>query len=263
MLSLVGCASTSQDKMVATSPAQGAAITTGGYGGNEVAQAAPTERRGLGTTWGEQVNSGIEFQPFSRASPAPWAEMQIHYNDAQGVMEHAAYLHEQIAPLHAWLGDGALGVSLVDDGGQVLGGVAAADRTLVVGQDGERYRIVVHNATAARFEVVASVDGLDVIDGKPADPNRRGYLVNPHDDLVIDGFRTSNDTVAAFRFGAVADSYAAQTSGDRNVGVIGLAVFAERGAQWAPVPRVYDQTESQIRDTADPFPSRGYASPPR
>jgi hypothetical protein len=134
--------------------------------------------------------------------------------------------------------------------------VQAAGRTLIMGQDGERYRILVRNATTARFEIVASVDGLDVIDGKPADPNRRGYIVDPHDSLVIDGFRTSDSNVAAFRFGAVSDSYAAQTSGDRNVGVVGFAIFSERGAVWTP-------QELQRRDTANPFPSRGYAMPPR
>jgi hypothetical protein len=74
--------------------------------------------------------------------------------------------------------------------------------------------------------------------------------------LSIDGFRTSDDAVAAFRFGRVADSYAAQTGGDRNVGVIGLAIFAERGARWT-------RGELRRRDTADPFPERGYAAPPR
>ena len=85
---------------------------------------------------------------------------------------------------------------------------------------------------------------------------RRGYIVDPHDTLVIDGFRTSDDAVAAFRFGAVADAYAARTTGDRHVGVIGLALFAERGAEWTPA-------EVGRRDSADPFPSRGYAMPPR
>ena len=91
---------------------------------------------------------------------------------------------------------------------------------------------MIRNATDARFEIVASVDGLDVVDGQPADPDRRGYLVEPHGVLSIDGFRTSDEAVAAFRFGRVADSYAAQTGSDRNVGVIGLAIFAERGAVW-------------------------------
>jgi len=180
----------------------------------------------------------------------------LHYNDADGVAAHAQYVGARPEPLEVFAGDGSLSVSLVDDYGRLLPGYEASGRALIVGEDGARYRIVVRNGTSARFEVVASVDGLDVIDGKPADPNRRGYIVDPHDSLVIDGFRTSNDTVAAFRFGKVADSYAAQTSGDRNVGVVGFAIFSERGAVWSP-------GELQRRDTADPFPSRGYAVPPR
>jgi hypothetical protein len=66
--------------------------------------------------------------------------------------------------------------------------------------------------------------------------------------LVIDGFRQSWDEVAAFRFGRVADSYAARTSGDRNVGVIGVALFEEASrSHWDP----YDV---ERRETADPYP---------
>jgi hypothetical protein len=214
------------------------------------------DRPGLGTSWGESVSSQITFAPFERASASPWAELAFHYNDAEGAMAHARYLGTHPAPLEVYAGDGALSVALVDDARRALPGFTAGGRTLIVGEDGQRYRIVVRNRTATRFEVVASVDGLDVMDGQPADPNRRGYLVDPHGELTIDGFRTSDDTVAAFRFGRVADSYAARTSGDRNVGVIGMAIFAERGARWTPA-------ELGRRDTADPFPERGYAAPPR
>ena len=212
------------------------------------------ERPGLGTSYGEQVSSQISYHPFERASAAPWAEVALHYNDAQGVAAHADYLGAAPAPIEVYAGDGSLTVSLVDEHGRLLPGYQVAGRTLIVGADGERYRIVVRNATTARFEVVASVDGLDVIDGRPADPDRRGYLVDPHDSLVIDGFRTSDSSVAAFRFGSVADSYAAQTGNDRDVGVVGLAIFAERGAVWTPA-------EIERRDTADAFPARTYADP--
>ncbi len=218
--------------------------------------AAAPDRPGLGTSWGETVSAPIHFAPFQRASAAPWAELALHYNDADGVLAHARYLGVTPAPLEVDAGDGALSVAVVDDDSRPLPGVTAGGRTLIVGEDGERYRIVVRNATDARFEIVASVDGLDVIDGRPADPARRGYLVDPHGVLSIDGFRTSDDAVAAFRFGRVADSYAAQTGSDRNVGVIGLAIFAERGARWT-------RGELHRRDTADPFPERGYAAPPR
>jgi hypothetical protein len=224
---------------------------------SSIAEAQPVpERPGLGTTFGEEVYAPISFAPFVRAAQAPWAEVALHYNDADGVDAHAEYLGTRPQPLEIYAGDGSLSVALVDDGGRTLPGLQARGRTLILGEDGQRYKIIVRNATTARFEVVASVDGLDVIDGKPADPNRRGYIVDPHDMLVIDGFRTSDANVAAFRFGRVADSYAAQTSGDRNVGVVGLAIFSERGAVWTA-------GELRTRDTANPFPSRGYATPPR
>ncbi len=224
---------------------------------SSIAEAQPVpERPGLGTTFGEEVYAPISFAPFERASSSPWAEVALHYNDADGVNAHARYLGTRPQPLELYAGDGSLAVALVDDAGRTLPGLTANGRTLIVGADGQRYKIVVRNATTARFEVVASVDGLDVIDGNPADPNRRGYIVDPHDVLVIDGFRTSDANVAAFRFGRVAESYAAQTSGDRNVGIVGLAIFAERGATWTPA-------ELHRRDSANPFPSRGYAVPPR
>jgi hypothetical protein len=104
--------------------------------------------------------------------------------------------------------------------------------------------------------VVASVDGLDVIDGRPADLHKRGYVLEPQQTLVIDGFRRNEYEVAAFRFGRVRESYAARTSGDRNVGVIGVAVFAERGSVWTT-------DELHRRDTANPFPGdRRYAPAP-
>ena len=234
-------------------PSSHATIDRGG--GGYIAEPVP-DRPGLGTQWGEAVSAPISFSAFMRSASTPWAEVLLHYNDAQGVQAHAAYLGTRPAPLEVFTSDHSLSVALVDDSGRTLDGYTAGGRALVIGNDGGRYKIVVRNGTTARFEIVASVDGLDVIDGKPADPNRRGYIVDPHDVLVIDGFRTSDDAVAAFRFGAVADSYAAQTSGDRNVGVVGLAIYSERGAVWTPV-------ELGRRDSADPFPNRGYAMPPR
>ena len=228
--------------------------------------AAEPARPGLGTSWGETLDAPVSFTAFERASGDPWAEVAFHYNDATGVTEHARYLDTPLTPLELDAGDGALSVAVVDDSGRTLPGFTAAGRTLLLGEDGARYRIVVHNRTPARFEIVASVDGLDVIDGQPADPSRRGYLIKPRGTITIDGFRTSDREVAAFRFGRVAESYAAQTSGDRNVGVIGVAIFAERGTERAPAPRdrnPWSPDELDRRDSADPFPARGYAAPPR
>lgn len=226
-----------------------------------IAASPAPERPGLGTTFGEQVYSPVQILPFVRASAAPWA-LALYYNDEGGAEAHAQYLGDAPGPLVVPAGDGAVSVALVDELGRTLPGFAAGGKPFVVGRDGERYKIRIHDETPARFEVVASVDGLDVLDGQPASPERRGYIVEPYGDLTIDGFRTSNDNVAAFRFGRVADSYAARTSGDRDVGVIGLAIFAERGARWTIPQNAWTPGELHERDTADPFPAREYAQPP-
>ena len=124
------------------------------------------------------------------------------------------------------------------------------DNRLVFSRDGAP------NTGATMTGVAVVYSNSICVDGKPASTDRRGYLVDPYGTLVIDGFRTSDDQVAAFRFGRVAESYAAQTSGDNNVGIVGLAIFAEKGAVWTPA-------ELHRRDSADPFPAgRSYASPP-
>jgi hypothetical protein len=222
--------------------------------------AAPVEsprrdtRPGLGTSWGETVHSEVRDTPFSRASSSPFASLAIYYNDADGVRAQADYRGG--GAIYARTPHGGIVVSLVDIYGNPLPGVEAGGKTLVVGQDGERYNLHIANHTGGRYEVVATVDGLDVIDGHAGDLRKRGYILNPHDTLVIDGFRRSETAVAAFRFGAVSDSYAARTSGDRNVGVIGMAFFAESGSPWTT-------DELQRRDAATPFPGdRSYALPP-
>ncbi len=142
-----------------------------------VPTAAPTERPGLGTTWGEAIYAPITARPFARASAAPWAVAVLRYNDEEGVAAQARYYGGALAPMEVYAGDGSIGVALVDEGGALLPGFLAAGQPLIVGRDSARYRIVIRNGTSARFEVVASVDGLDVLDGKAADPARRGRSV--------------------------------------------------------------------------------------
>jgi hypothetical protein len=109
--------------------------------------------------------------------------------------------------------------------------------TYVLGQLGARYALRVANHSGRRIEAVVSVDGRDVVDGKPADlRGKRGYLVPAWGSVDIDGWRISHAEAAAFRFSSVRDSYAARTGTAREVGVIGVAVFPER---YVPPPIVY------------------------
>ena len=102
-------------------------------------------------------------------------------------------------------------------------------RYFVEGSEGDRYALRVRNNTGTRVEVVASVDGLDVVDGKAGEyVHKRGYVIAPWQTYDIEGFRLDLGRVAAFRFSSVGDSYAAKKGDARNVGVIGVAFFAER-----------------------------------
>lgn len=99
----------------------------------------------------------------------------------------------------------------------------------VLGQYGERYNIRVRNLTARRAEAVVTVDGRDVVSGDPGDfVRQRGYVLQPYGDVLIEGFRQSMNQVAAFRFTTPGDSYSARRGTPQNVGVIGVAFFAER-----------------------------------
>ncbi len=131
---------------------------------------------------------------------------------------------------------GEYSFELVDEAGRVLPTYAQRGRTYVLGSVGQRYLVRVRNDSPKRVEVVVSVDGRDVLDGGPAEWRKRGYLVEAHSTATIDGFRLSQDAVAAFRFGPVRRSYAALQGDVRDVGVVGVAVFTEREVLRAPPP---------------------------
>jgi hypothetical protein len=219
----------------------------------------PKERPGLGTEWGETRTSHITTVPFVRADPdQPMATATLFYNDEEGAQAMASGSGFRRTGGSFPVAGGAVSVALRDEGGRFLSGFVAGGRSFVVGEAGRRYSIVLRNQTDNRFECVLSVDGLDVLDGREASPEKRGYLLDPHGELEIDGFRQSMDSVAAFRFGSVRGSYANQKHGDtRNVGVIGVALFHERGSN--PFPWTRDEVDR--RRNADPFPGR-FAAPP-
>ena len=220
------------------------------------------ERPGLATHWGEDRYSPAREVEFERADRTrPSSLIEIHYNDRTGarrMLPDAAWAR---AEKHLATG---LTIRVVDADGQTLPALASGGRVVAVGAPGERYALVIENPTWRRFEVVASVDGLDVLDGSAARVDKRGYLIAAYSSVSIDGFRRSNDEVAAFRLGNVARSYAASKGQARNVGVLGFAFFDERRPPVLepPPPRyrpVSDDT--RLRQQADPFPGE-YARPP-
>ncbi|HLK91794.1 MAG TPA: hypothetical protein VKZ18_18025 [Polyangia bacterium] len=235
----------------------GLALTAGACGPLAV---GPAERPGLGTRWGETSLSPIREVSFERDAPErPVAVAVLHYDDGDGLRALAG---GSLPRSGAGLVDGTaavggvLQVRLLDESGFPLPSFWHGDRFLVEGERGQRYSIEISNGSFARVEAVATVDGLDVMDGGPGSYAKRGYVLRPGETYHVDGFRRSQTDVAAFRFGDVAQSYAARRGDDTDVGVIGVAFFAERGARPG-----WRQNEADRRGAADPFPDR-FASPP-
>jgi hypothetical protein len=135
-------------------------------------------------------------------------------------------------------------LELIDEAGNILPTFESGGRTYVLGALGKRYSLRVRNGSAQRVEFVASVDGRDVLDGQPSAWEKRGYIVNPYGEVVIDGFRLNEDAVAAFRFSSVKRSYAARMGDARDVGVIGVAVFSERQRVYVAPPHVVGDMRS-------------------
>jgi hypothetical protein len=217
---------------------------------------APEGRPGLATLWGETRSSRVGEVSFERASSVPFAQETIYYDDRTGLAA-AARLEIPAGPVAGrYPGLDAL---VVDERGRALEMTWIAGRHYVEGEEGQRYGLRVRNRTARRIEAVVSVDGLDVIDGRRASLEKGGYVLEPFETLTIDGFRRSFSEVAAFRFGPAAESYAARTGDDRNVGAIGFAFFAERGARSLDYERI---DEAGRRNNVRPFADPGFAQPP-
>lgn len=219
----------------ATGPG-GSAGSPSATGAAEMApSSAPREtesRPGLATGWGSEKISELRDRDFVRAKSGPDGIDAIYYNDKEGI--RAMSRHPSSAkPVQTAAGE------LVEWGIKGRSGYLPAyrewgfGRRLVSGEKNQEYSLIVKNRCKSPLEIVASVDGLDVMDGRPASFSKRGYIVDPGKTLVIDGFRTSRSSIASFKFSGVDNSYANLRHGDtRNVGVIGIAVFTRKG--WNP-----------------------------
>jgi hypothetical protein len=142
-------------------------------------------------------------------------------------------------------------VVLEDEFGTPLPSYPQRSERFALGRDGQRYNVRIYNHSGRRVEAVVSVDGRDVLSGNPGDfKHQRGYIVPAYGSVLIDGFRTSLSSVAAFRFTSPDDSYSARMGTPENVGVIGAAFFSEN----PPPPPVI---RPQIPRRTYPYPYGG------
>jgi hypothetical protein len=134
-------------------------------------------------------------------------------------------------------------------------------RTYVMGQAGERYVVRVTNPTPRRIEAMISIDGLDAVDGEPADMRKRGYVIQPYGELRVEGFRVSTEQVASFRFSSVGNSYAGRKGKARNVGVIGVAIFEEQGPPQMALGQAAPEGQGYYRGGGGAGDDRDQAAP--
>ncbi|AMC35209.1 hypothetical protein [Janthinobacterium sp. B9-8] len=206
----------------------------------------------LGTQWGEGLESNVHHVQASRITPLQAEQVaSIAYREARALNQSLPNAARQ---LNLPLLQGAIEWSVLDENDRPIPLLRTAQgQILLGGTNGARYTLKFQNLSNRDFEIVTTVDGLDVLNGQAGSLNNTGYLLNAHRTLSIQGFRKSQEEVAAFRFAAPDQAYAANTqAGDtRNIGVIGVAIFrvALKDRSKSPQP--------------NPFPADStYAAPP-
>jgi hypothetical protein len=116
--------------------------------------------------------------------------------------------------------------------------------TLIEARHGTNYTVKIKNDNSFKIMAVLSIDGLDVLTGKPAEDSRKGYIVDGESTTEIKGYRLNENESASFIFTKKDKSYVVQTKGDqRNTGVIGIRVFKE---DKKPAPVVVEKVVEKI-----------------
>jgi hypothetical protein len=109
-------------------------------------------------------------------------------------------------------------------------------KAYVVGRPGNEYQVNLRSRGEEILAVV-SVDGVNIVTGETAAAQQSGYVLSPGRSMDIRGWRKSLESIAAFYFTTLPDSYAARTGRPENVGAIGVAVFRKK--QPEPIARPF------------------------
>ncbi len=223
-----------------------------------LSSAVPQTASTLGTQWGEGRESRVYSVPAQRVEPQR-DKLQLAYSDERSIRQ--ALGQKLDAQRSILLDQGKVELSVHDarDTPLTIYSSIGQNNYQLAGQAGERYVLVYTNRSATPYEIITTVDGLDVLSGKPGSRSHNGYMLQAGAVLRIEGFRKSAQEVAAFRFSGKDRAYAANSlAGDtRNIGVIGAMLYEVRPVKLSP----------PATPTANPFPGDAskeqYAPPPR
>ena len=122
----------------------------------------------------------------------------------------------------------------------------------------DRYRLRVVNNSNQRVGLVIAVDGRNIVSGQQSwlANNERMYILNPHDSADYEGWRTGTNQTNRFYFTAAQNSYAAAWGDNSAMGVIAMAVYAER-----PRPQILNKDEAMTGSASEskvaPAPAAG------
>jgi hypothetical protein len=167
----------------------------------------------------------------------------------------ATILAIAIAPVGVSRADSLARVDVYDrSAGEALSLYRHHGRRYVVGQPGNEYAIRIRNCSGRRLLAVVSVDGVNAVTGATASPEQSGYVLEPGGYVNIQGWRKDLSRTAAFYFSDPSDSYAARTGRPNDLGVIGVALFAERQAEpqrWLSSERRSEAADSRERSGSD------------
>lgn len=194
----------------------------------------------LGTKWGDEIDSKVTEVKLKRKSDSSMAETIVQYADKN-------YQGKAVNSIS--MAAGKINFSVVDDHGQQLPIYRVGQHYYLSGREGQSYQLQYENNTGKTFEIVTSVDGVDVINGSEASRSNAGYVLHAHDTLKIEGFRKSDSAVASFTFSKPKDAYAANSDQGsiQNTGVIGTVVYeleapeqrAKPVNKYAPPPNAF------------------------
>lgn len=194
----------------------------------------------LGTKWGDDIRSDVTQVSLKRVSNTPVAEALLRYanKDFQGRQVNSISLDA-----------GKISFSVVDDRSVPIAMYRVKQNYYLAGQDGQSYQLQYQNHSGNTYEVVSSVDGVDVLDGSTASRSNSGYVLKPYETLRIEGFRKSDSAVASFTFSQPKEAYAANSdSGSiQNTGIIGTVIYEleapkqkqRSSSQYAPAPNAF------------------------
>ncbi len=126
-------------------------------------------------------------------------------------------------------------------------------RAYIEAAPNDRYRLHVVNNSNQRVGVVIAVDGRNIISGQQSwlRNNERMYILDPNTSAEYEGWRTGSNQVNRFYFTEAGNSYAAAWGDTSAMGVIAMAVYAER-----PRPEIYNKMSDMSGAAAESAPAR-------